>query len=301
MKIFSFTISAVFILAGCQPAEEPAPKGTGKPKVAAVNYPLAYFAERIGGGLVEVHFPKIEGDPAFWQPTAADLRPFQEADLILLNGASYAKWRSTASLPASRCVDTSAAFREAFIKVKASQTHQHGKAGKHSHAGTAFTTWLDLKLAEQHAATIRDTLVRRLPGSKAVLEKNFATLRTDLRQLDAALGNAANRIKTPVCGSHPVYQYLASRYGLKIPSVHWEPEVMPDAKGWAELAKLRESHPATLMLWEDTPAPAIAAKLKEQGVACVVFNPCGNRPESGDWLAMMQVNVAALATVAPKE
>ena len=34
--------------------------------IYTVNYPLAYFAERIGGDLVAVHFPAPEDvDPAF--------------------------------------------------------------------------------------------------------------------------------------------------------------------------------------------------------------------------------------------
>ena len=37
--------------------------------VYVVNYPLAYFAERIGGDRVDVRFPAPpDVDPAFWQP-----------------------------------------------------------------------------------------------------------------------------------------------------------------------------------------------------------------------------------------
>ena len=33
-----------------------------------------------------------EGDPAFWQPDAQAVATFQQADLILLNGAGYTLW-----------------------------------------------------------------------------------------------------------------------------------------------------------------------------------------------------------------
>ena len=102
MKHFVALISILLI--GCKPAApEPVPR-TGKPRVAVVNYPLAYFVERIAGDLVEVHFPAMEGDPAFWKPTGADVRKFQSANLVLLNGASYAKWTGQASLPDSKSV-----------------------------------------------------------------------------------------------------------------------------------------------------------------------------------------------------
>ncbi|RLA05886.1 MAG: zinc ABC transporter substrate-binding protein, partial [Gammaproteobacteria bacterium] len=58
-----------------------------------VNYPLAYFAERIGGEQVEVGFPvPADVDPAFWSPAADAVAAYQAADVIILNGATYAKW-----------------------------------------------------------------------------------------------------------------------------------------------------------------------------------------------------------------
>jgi zinc transport system substrate-binding protein len=60
--------------------------------VYAVNYPLQYFAQRIAGDYAEVVLPVPTGvDPAFWQPDAAGIGGFQRADVILLNGAGYAK------------------------------------------------------------------------------------------------------------------------------------------------------------------------------------------------------------------
>ena len=76
--------------------------------IYTVNYPLAYFAERIGNDLVEVHFPAPTGeDPAFWSPDGDTIAAFQEADLILLNGAGYAKWVERAALPSSKVVNIS--------------------------------------------------------------------------------------------------------------------------------------------------------------------------------------------------
>ncbi|KPK50972.1 MAG: hypothetical protein AMJ63_13415, partial [Myxococcales bacterium SG8_38_1] len=67
--------------------------------VYAVNYPLQYFAQRIAGEFAEVVMPvPPDMDPAFWQPDAAIIGDFQRADLILLNGAGYAKWVSRVSL-----------------------------------------------------------------------------------------------------------------------------------------------------------------------------------------------------------
>jgi len=88
---------------------------------------------------------------------------------------------------------------------------------------------------------------------------------------------------------------------LKIRSVHWEPDEMPDENGWAELAVIRKKHPAKIMLWEDEPSKAIALKLMEQGMTSVVFDPCGNKSEKGDWLSVIQANISQLGSVAPEK
>lgn len=63
MKQLLILIS-IFVI-GCKPTADAPTLRAGKPRVAVVNYPLAYFVERIAGDLVEVHFPAMKGDPAF--------------------------------------------------------------------------------------------------------------------------------------------------------------------------------------------------------------------------------------------
>src|SRR5688572_561215 len=166
MKIafYSIVILALASLAACKPAPDTGgaakPKtGTGRLQVHVANYPLAYFTERIGSTEVDVIFSApADEDPAFWQPTDAQIATMQQADLIVLNGATYSKWAEKVSLPQSKVLDTAAAFKGKFIEVKESVTHSHGKAGEHSHAGTAFTTWLDFQQAVQQASAICEAL-----------------------------------------------------------------------------------------------------------------------------------------------
>lgn len=48
------------------------------------------------------------------------------------------------------------------------------------------------------------------------------------------------------------------------------------------------------MLWEGVPAPESIDKLKALGVISVTFDPCGNKPGSGDFFSVMDSNVNAL-------
>jgi len=159
-----------------------------------------------------------------------------------------------------------------------------------------------LKQAEQQAVAIRDALMKLLPNSHQSIIDNFVALQKDLQALDTGLREISDKIgKTPLVGSHPIYQYLARGYDLQIRSVSWEPDKMPDANGWAALAAIRKEHPAKSVLWENEPNKAITRKLREQGVSSVVFDPCGNRPDEGDWLSVMRGNVSRLGMAAPEK
>jgi len=275
------------VIAGCSKQTEKVPP-SGKPVVYTVNYPLAYFAERIAGSKVEVVFPHMEGDPAFWEPTPEQIAEFQDADLILLNGASYAKWVLKVSLPQARLVDTSTAFKDRLIVIDGAATHSHGPGGAHAHGDIAFTTWLDPHLALQQAVAIRDAFSKHWQMDAA----DFQALEKELLEFDAQLETAFGEFEDqPLLGSHPIYQYLTRRYNLNMESVHWEPDEAPDAEMWSELNDILGAHPAKLMLWEAEPLADTKAKLEEKGVQSMVFDPCGNRPVAGDFISVMNANI----------
>ena len=101
----------------------------------------------------------------------------------------------------------------------------------------------------------------------------------------------------PLVASHPVYQYWARRYQLKVEALLWEPETVPDNFALEELKALLETHPAQWMIWESEPAPESVEKLEAIGVQSLVFAPSGNTPETSDWLTAMRRNIAHLAAI----
>jgi zinc transport system substrate-binding protein len=275
---------------------EQAGEQADKPTIYVVNYPLKYFAERIGGDLVEVGFPvPANEDPAYWQPDSAYIEAYQKADLILLNGATYAKWVPMVSLPTSKIVDTSEAFKDQYIKLDEAVTHAHGPEGAHAHGETAFTTWLDQKLAIQQAESVKKSLAKLLPDKTDVIEQNYAALKGDLESLDRSLEELTKYYSSePLLGSHPVFQYLTRGYGLNIKSVHWVPDQTPEESQWWELDKILQTHPAKWMIWEGEPSGEIVEKLRERGVHSTVFSPFGNVPEQGDYISAMRENIERL-------
>ena len=267
--------------------------------VYTVNYPLQYFTQRIAGDHARVVFPApADVDPAFWMPDRKTIGDYQQADLVILNGAAYAGWVSKVSLPRLRQVDTSKAFKDGLIMVKDTVTHSHGPAGEHSHTGTAFTTWLDFYQAAQQAEAVMQGLSNKRPHQQADFERNYAALKQELMALDLYMQRlVAAYPDKPLFVAHPVYQYFARRYELQLQSVNWEPDVMPDEQEWEQLAYAQETFPALWMLWQDMPDAQIRARLQSLGVAAVVFQPCANRPSQGDFPEVMQRNLDNLKLV----
>ncbi len=267
-------------------------------RVYAVNYPLAYFAERIGGDEIEVVLPvPADIDPAFWEPTASDIAGFQQADMILLNGAGYTKWVKRASLPRRKLVNTSVAFQKDYITVAETVTHKHGPGGEHSHAGTAFTTWLDLNQANLQAKTILSALERYRPQQANIFRRNYALLEIELEELDKKIKAIVAREPGKLfVASHPVYQYFKRRYGIKLQSVMWEPDVVPTEKQWQELKQLLRNHPTRWMIWEDKPDEKSVLRLREMGIESLVYRPGANVPPKGDFMSVMVKNIKQLET-----
>lgn len=269
--------------------------------VQAANYPLAYFAERIGTDSFEIQYlvdPEV--DPAFWKPSDEAMMAFQQADIILRNGATYSKWMHHASLPVSAIVDSSREFRDFFIESEG-EMHTHGDGTVHSHGGVAFTTWIDFSQAAKQAEAIARRFAAVKPYEAEEIQANLEALKKDLAGLDASMKSLGGKIgSTPLLASHPIYQYMARAYGLKIEALEWEPEMEMTDEALGDLAKLQETHKAAWMIWEDEPGPANVTALAAQGIRSVVFSPCANRPVEGDWLSVMKQNLENLAEVVPQ-
>jgi len=296
------SLGSLLALVGCEPAEQGAmvgpapPSGDATVEIYAINYPLAWMAERIGGDAARVTLPVPEGvDPAHWQPSAETVLAYQRADIVLLNGAGYAAWTEFASLSPSRLVDTTRGLEDRFVSAGA-MTHSHGPAGEHDHADIASHTWLDPDLAAGQARAIEGAMVTRVPDRADAFRQRLQSLVAELAALDQRLALAFQGWRSEgVLYSHPVYQYLDARYGLAGRSVTWEPGQDPGKGEWDALAARLAEAPAAVMLWEDEPLPATAGRLRAMGIEPVVFHTGAGPPATGDYLTLMEENLGRLA------
>ncbi len=300
-SILFCTLCVVVVCAGFPCASTAARGAAGKLTIYVVNYPLKYFAERIAGEHARVVFPApADVDPAYWMPDAKTISDYQQADLILLNGANYVKWVNKVSLPRFRMVNTSAAFKDRYIETAEMLTHSHGAEGEHGHEALAFTTWIGFSLAAEQTKAIAKALSRKKPALRDTFQSNYEELARELLKLDRDIKEVVSKEQSkPVVVSHPVYDYFARGYGLNIRSVHWEPDEIPTTEQMVELHTILKDHPAKWMIWEGEPINESVERLKAIGLQSVVFDPGGNAPDQGDFMSMMQQNVQNLREVFP--
>lgn len=288
-------------LTGCRnTVQENAPpiseQPLSKPVVYVSNYPLYFFASRIGEDKIDLRFPAESlKDPSEWTPPADTVAAMQKASLILLNGASFEGWLMNVSLPDTLLADTSEKFSDRLLPGGDVFTHSHGAEGEHEHQGTAFSTWLDLSLASMQAGAVKDALVRILPADQKQLESNFQALASQLTALDAAFRETASTGRdTYLVFSHPVYQYFQKGYGIKGKSLHWEAEDTVGHDMLHEIGHLKKDGDIAFMVWEGEPLPENVEKLNEEGIPSIVICPMGGAPASGDFLQGMEQNLNTL-------
>ena len=267
--------------------------------VYTVNYPLKYFAERIAGSYATVSLPVPAAvDPAGWVPDIETVLAYQKADMILLNGASFARWVTKASLPLNRIVNTTLAIEDQLIPVKGTQVHIHGPSGTQEKNLFVSRTWLDLSIASFQARAVMQALVDRLPEHAPELQKNFQDLESELLDLDrkitAAVGRNPDRMLLAFGSGFP---YLERRYKVKFEAVITDFTVTAGDRDWNTIERALTSRTARWTLWDRQLPERLISRLRVSGFRSQVFNAVANTPASGDFMSVMQANIRALQKI----
>ncbi len=297
MKKILLVLIIVLVTVSCDDSQKSNNENevSGKLEVFVVNYPLYYFTEIIGGAHVDILFPiPAYVDPTLWVPNE-ELEEIQKVDLILSNGAGYAKWIEKVSLPVSKIINTTGEISNTYIEQKQTKTHSHGSEGEHVHDDFEYTTWLDFNIAIVQAASVKKALSELRPGLKEEFEENFRVLKKELLGFNEKMIQLGKKLNgRTLFASHPVYQYMARAYDLDIISMHWEPDELLTEKDWLSFKQELENQPSDIMLWEKEPGNEIRLILNELGLKTVVFNPAGNNSENIDFSILMEQNMLAL-------
>jgi zinc transport system substrate-binding protein len=255
---------------------------SGRTKVVAAFYPLAFAAETVGGAAVQVRNLTPPGaEPHDVELTPRDVAALQQADVVvyLSHGfqpaVEHALEGSSATL-----VDALAGLR-----LKSGVGDEAGKTDPH--------VWLDPVLYAQVVRRVSAALHRPRPAAAL----GARVLRLD-REYRTGLAHCRRR---EFVTSHAAFGYLAARYRLhQVPITGIDPESEPSAQKLAALARLVRREHITTVFFESLVSPKLAQTVaREAGAKTAVLDPIegltSDEQRRGDtYLTLMRRNLHEL-------
>jgi zinc transport system substrate-binding protein len=231
-------LTAVLATAFYTPQNKPE---NNKLEVVATFYPLAFFAQQIGGEEVTVkQLIPDNTEVHSWQPALADILALDEADVILYNGASLDHWFEDDVLPV---IDSS---NKVIVETaKGIQLLETAQENDHEHEGLYDPhTWLSPFIAKQQAQNIYEALTQKDPANTDYYTERWQSLKTRFEELDNNyMSGLSTKRKEDIFVSHAAFGYLAFRYGFKQHGVIGiSADEQPSASTYTNLVELMLEH-----------------------------------------------------------
>ncbi len=231
----------------------------GKLKVVATFYPLAFFAQEIGGE--EVTVKQLIPDNLevhSWQPSISDILAVDEADVLIYNGASLDHWFEDDILS---IIDSSdKIIVETTEGVELLETESENDA--HEHKGLDDPhTWISPFIAKQQAQKIYEALIQKDPQHMDYYTEHWQNLEERFEELDNNyMSELSNKKKEEIFVSHSAFGYLADRYGFQQHGVIGiSADEQPSASVYANLVEMMIEH-ETYVVYVDPVYPDESAQ-----------------------------------------
>lgn len=282
VRFYLFALAALLALgplAGCARRAE-------AQDVVASFYPMADFAQKIGGDRVRVTTMVPSGtEPHDWEPSPRDIVALEKAKVFVYNGAGMEHW--------VRDVMNSLG-NTSLIQVEASKGVALLQGDPH--------VWLNPMNAKIEMANIRDALIQADPEGKSAYEANYQKYARQLDALDQEYRSALGSLKSKdVVVAHAAYGYLCQAYGLNQTAIEGlSPDSEPDPARVAEIIDFARQHSVKVIFFEELVSPKVAQSIAQQvGAEARVLSPLegltGEEAKAGDdYFSVMRRNLAAL-------
>lgn len=288
----------------------PATSDDAKVKVVASFYPMADFAEKVGGDLVEVKNLVPAGtEPHEWEPSPTDITSIEESQVFVYNGADMEGWVKDA-LESVDTQKTQVVEASDGIQLRAAD-HSHDADGdEEAEEGTHDPhVWLNPENAKAEAKNIMDALVAADPDNKADYEANYEKYAQEFDELDAEFSQKLSQTKgKTIVVSHEAFGYLCDRYGLtQMPITGMDAEGEPDAQTMAQIVDFVKENNVKTIFSEDLVSPKVAQQIADEtGAECVRLNPVEGLTDEQlkageDYLSVMKDNLGKLVKALEQE
>jgi zinc transport system substrate-binding protein len=232
---------------GCGGAASGTP---GKETVVASFYPLAYAAEEVGDGRVDVsNLTPAGAEPHDLEVSPQDVAAIRKADLVLLLGRGFQP----------QLEDAAGSGKDVLRLLDTPGLGLHPDGDPH--------VWLDPLRYAKIVERIGQALHRPDAGAR---------LQARLRDLDGEYRSGlAHCERREIVTSHEAFGYLAERYGLEqVAITGLSPEVEPEPAKLQHVVELVRERGVTTIYFETLVSPRIAETVaRETGAKTAVLNP----------------------------
>ncbi|CAL9446693.1 metal ABC transporter solute-binding protein, Zn/Mn family [Streptomyces sp. enrichment culture] len=281
---------------------------TDKFDVVASFYPMAFLAEQIGGGHVNVTSLTEPGQ----EPHDLEISTRQRAQLEEADAALFLKGLQPA-------VDEAVAQTGIKTKIDAASLttlEDHGTGG-HSHEGEEGNAeeeghseeeehardphvWLDPVKYAEIAEGVGKAFEKADPDHAADYKKNTEALVAKLNGLNGDFENGLKNTRTKVFfTNHAAFGYLAERYGLTQEAISGlDPESEPSGARVRELQEEAKADGVTTVFYETLVSDKTAKTLaRDANLKTDVLDPLEgitDKSRGDDYFQVMEANLKAL-------
>lgn len=309
-----FIVSGVLVfvlsLAGCSQStvQQEAEVSESTLQAVASFFPLAFFAEQVGGSNIQVKNVTPTGaEPHDFEPSPRDLAEIEKADLFLFMGQGFDPWAEEFSQQLTEegpevievleeGIDL-IAYNEEEHEEHEEEDHRHSheesdhdhehededhekdhdEEEEHHHEGEYDPhIWLDPVRAQQIVQLIAQKLSEIDSENSAVYSQQAQNVVAELQDLDQQFqqGLASCQLKTAIV-SHDAFQYLGDRYNIEFIGISGlSPQAEVSARRMAELTDLARDNNIQYIFFESLVSPKVSTTLAEEvGIETLVLNP----------------------------
>lgn len=201
-----------------------------KLKVVTTLFPYYDFTRQIAGDKVELTLVVPAGmDSHSFEPTPADMRTIQEADILICNGGAMEQWVSqvtealdTSHMTVVTMMEYVDVVEEEIVEGMEDEAHEHGHDSheEHSHGEEHEYDehiWTSPVNAMKFTRVITDALVQADPENRQLYEAGRDGYLKKLEEVHQMLLQVARDRKrdTIVVGDKFPFRYLAEEYGFQ--------------------------------------------------------------------------------------
>lgn len=288
-------------LVGCSTKTTDKPAANDKDttlKVVASFYPMADFAEKIGGDKVSVTCLVAPGMEAHdWEPSTTDMALLEEADLFIINGAGMEPWATDLiqSLSNKNLVVVDAS--EGLTLLEETENHDG-----HDHGDKDPHIWLNPLYAKHQMAVMMAAFKNHDGKNSQTYEANYETWATKCDELDQNFRETLSPLnKKDILVSHQAFGYLCDAYGLNQIAIEGlSPEGEPNPARMAEIVNFMNQHHTKVIFYEENTSPKVAEAIaRDTGAETMVLNPLESLSQEQldageDYFSVMTTNLKGL-------